>query len=110
MDVDDIGELDDALICRTNKINCCRADPDKMTSKAGEWYFPNRSPAKNKGYNMATNLVSYFYRDREFQVVRLNRINSPQEYGKFYCKVPNDMGNEQTIHTNIGTSINHAYV
>lgn len=83
----------------------------QMTIRAGEWYFPNGTTVKNKHDNIVVaKLVSYFYRDRQLQVVRLNRINSPQEYGKFYCKVPNNMGTKQTIHANIGTSINHAYV
>ena len=111
MDVDDIGEGDDALLCHTNKMDCCRYNMVEMTIRAGEWYFPNGTTVKNKNDNiMVAKLVSYFYRNRELQVVRLNRIHSPQEYGKFYCKVPNNMEIEQTVHANIGTSINHAHV
>lgn len=104
VDIDDIGEYSDALLCHTNKMDCCRTDTDKMTTKAGEWYFPDGSPLKIKKDN--SHLTSYFFRDREFQVVRLNRVHSPSEYGKFYCIVPNATGRDQTIYVNIGMSIN----
>ncbi len=109
MDVDDIGEGNDALLCHTNRTDCCRDDKDRMTRRAGEWYFPNQTPLKNRDYNIKANLVSYFFRDREYQVVRLNRINSPPDYGKYFCKVQNTENIEQTIHSNIGMSFNYIH-
>ena len=46
MDVDDIGENDTALLCHTNKTDCCRGPLDH--NKAGEWYYPNGTEVEIK--------------------------------------------------------------
>ena len=62
--LEDIGEGEDALICRTNNRSCCATPPNR----AGEFYDPKgdlvpiRSRAKN------------FYRNRGEGEIRLNRI------------------------------------
>ena len=103
VDVDDIGENDDALLCHTNKTYCCDSESVSIPEdRAGEWYSTcNKKtkvetlgdPARNKT----------FYRNRGPSVVRLNRRGSPSKRGCFQCEVPDANNVPQTIFVNIGT-------
>ena len=99
VDVDDIGEQESALICHTNKTDCCRSDP----IRAGEWYFPNGSRVQDGHWNQQFSGVNeYFYRNRGEKIVRLNRYgNSPLERGHFYCELPDANEIDKTLHVNI---------
>ena len=95
VNVNDIGEYDSALLCQTNKTNCCLGPNNRF----GEWYFPNGSPVgKFKHY------PSYdsFYRNRDDKIVRLNRHGNPSERGRFYCILPDANDIDQTVFVNIG--------
>ena len=97
VNVDDIGEGDfNALLCYTNKTDCCRGN------RAGEWFFPNRTRIGTRVDNDGTGHTSYFFRDRGEHVVRLKRADYPSERGRFYCEVPNIQNVDQTIYINIG--------
>ena len=97
--VEDIGHgEDDALLCNTDNISCCRGN-----IPAGEWYFPDQTPVKMRKF--ANKTSSYFYRDRGRQVVRLHHINKPPERGRFYCVVPDSSGEDQIIYVHIGKCI-----
>ena len=96
MAVDDIGQGDNALLCNTNKTNCC----DRVHGLAGEWYFPNGARVQTEGAAKASH--DYFFRNRGQRVIRLNRVNNPLERGQFQCKVPNAEEEMQTLHINIG--------
>ena len=99
MDVDDIGEDESALMCLTNKTNCCRNSPDR----AGEWYFPNGSIVQQFVQNYYhSGLSEFFYRNRGESVVRLNRYgNNPLERGHFFCELPDANDVNKTLHVNI---------
>ena len=75
----DIGEGEHALLCRTNRMNCCGTPPNRV----GEFYYPS-------GIQVPINRQLHgFYRNRGEQVVRLNRregVTSPN--GKYRCEVP----------------------
>ena len=96
MSIDDIGEDDGALLCHTNKTDCC-GSPYLI----GEWYFPNGNQVQILGY-AHRNASHYFYRNRGSQVVRLNRVMNPPERGRFFCKVPDSSGELQAIYVNVG--------
>jgi hypothetical protein len=92
--IDDIGEDDDALLCHTNKTDCCH----ESYNRAGEWYFPNGMIVKIEGRS-----ADEFYRDRRAQVVRLNRRQGTFTVrGLFRCEVPDANNKWQTIYVNIG--------
>ena len=79
----DIGEGEDALLCKTNKQDCCGTPPNRF----GEFYYPNgvQVPVRRQGHG--------FYRSRGDQVVRLNRrdgVTSPT--GVYCCDIPDDSG------------------
>ena len=94
VDVDDIGEDESALICHTNKTDCCGLN------RAGEWYFPNGSRVQRWSWNR--HYSEYFYRNRDERIVRLNRYgNSPLERGHFYCELPDANDVNKTLYVNI---------
>ena len=94
VDVDAIGENETALLCHTDKPDCCG-----KPNKAGEWYFPNETRVRIKGQSQDNE----FYRDRGPQVVRLNRHNgSLTERGLFQCEIPDSSNMTQTVYVHIG--------
>ena len=99
MDVDDIGEGNDAaLLCHTDKTDCCNAH-----NRAGEWYYPNGTTVGIR-YTGEANLE--FYRDRGTRVVRLNhRQGISTERGCFRCEIPDSRDILQNIYINIGMCI-----
>ena len=100
MDVDDIGEDDDALLCHTTKIDCCTNSMGQI--RAGDWYYPNGTRVGTIGHSVATGHTSYFFRNRGTQIVRLNRASHPSERGKFCCEVPDAYNVIHSICINVG--------
>ena len=92
--IDDIGKENGALLCLTDKRPCC------VSTSTGEWYFPNGNQVPILRNVRHTN--HYFYRNRDNQVVLLNRVMDPPERGRFFCEVPDSSGESQTIYVNIG--------
>ena len=84
----DIGEDNNALLCMTDKSDCC-------SNPIGEFYYPNNSAV---GYSQE-NLL---YRNRGPQVVRLNRRNNDlSPTGVYRCQIPDSSGSMQSIYINI---------
>ena len=84
-----IGKDQDALICKTDKEDCCATPPNRV----GEFYYPGgvQVPIRKLG--------GAFYRTRGNQEIYLNRragFNSPS--GVFRCDIPNSSGMMQTIY------------
>ena len=83
-----IGEGMDALLCRTNLINCCGTLPNRF----GEFYYPNGVMVP------VNNARQGFYRNRGDQEIRLNRrdgVSSPT--GRFHCEIPDASGVMQNL-------------
>ena len=103
VDVADIGEGNDALLCHTDKADCCTNMMGR--TRAGEWYFlgneDNIMRVETLGIPPRNDT---FYRDRHISVVRLNRRGSPQERGLFRCEVPDTNNVNQMLSVNIGKS------
>ena len=95
VNVNDIDEDYSALLCQTNKTDCCHIIPNR----AGEWYFSNGSLVGRNHYPQQYDL---FYRSRGHQVVYLNRHGNPSERGRFYCVLPDANNIDQTVFVNIG--------
>ena len=98
VDVDDIGEGDAALLCHTNKTDCCMGH----RNRAGEWYFSCNQDMKVGILGNPPLASSLFYRNRGLSVVRLNRHGNPSQRGCFRCEVPDANNVNQTIFVNIG--------
>ena len=90
--LEDIGEGDDALLCKTNQAACCRTpNSDKVL---GSWFFPYQTRVPS--YNRNTD----FFRDREQMMVRLNRRRGGVE-GIYRCEIPDSMNVTQTIYIGV---------
>ena len=89
----DIGEDDNALLCITNRYNCCRGAHLKLIQR--DWYYPNGSNVRIK------NNGDDFYRNRGPSVVRLNRRNNvTSPSGIYRCEIPGD-GSDTVLHIGI---------
>ena len=102
--INDIGEGDNALLCMTDKPDCC--SPLNGTIAQGEYYFPNNSSVPN-GHNKNNSL----YRNRGPQVVRLNRRNNVlSPTGVYRCEIPDSSGTNRSIYINItGLKMSFSY-
>ena len=85
----DIGKAGSALICKTDKKDCCKTLPNRY----GEFYYPNGERV----------LIEFsqqgFYRNRDEQLIRLNRregTTSPS--GKYRCEIPDASGETKNIY------------
>ena len=90
--LEDIGEGDDALLCKTNQTACCR--PSVNGSAVGNWFFQNgtRVPGSGKQWD--------FYRPRGHMVVRLNRRRGGVE-GIYCCEILDALSYIQTIYIGV---------
>ena len=96
MVLEDIGEGDDALLCRTDFLNCCRlpyTDPIGQ-SAVGNWFFPNEARVPSAGSRMD------FYRTRGHMVVLLHRRRGGAE-GIYSCEIPDTMNVNRTIYIGV---------
>ena len=92
--INDIGEGDNALLCVTDKPDCC----DIQDNKIGEFYYPNNNSAVPNGHSSNNSL----YRNRGPQVVRLNRRNNVfSPHGVYRCEIPDSTEEKQNIYINI---------
>ena len=89
--INDIGVGYNALLCVTDKPDCCNIQDNKM----GEFYYPNNTAV---GYSEINSL----YRNRGPQVVRLNRRNDTfSPTGVYRCEIPDFIGMNQNIYINL---------
>ena len=96
--VSDIGFGDSRLLCNTDRSGCCRSS-DGLAQ--GHWYLPD--PPGDRVLIRGTRTTgNYFYRDRFTGQVRLNRVGSPSDRGRFRCEIPNTDGALVDLYVNIG--------
>ena len=103
--VSDIGIDFRAIICNTNKSDCCRAGDTPDGVVLGHWYYPDGSEIQSFTTQEGANPTrDYFFRDRYIRIVRLNRHGVPPERnrGRFRCEVPDANGINVTQYVNIG--------
>ena len=89
----DIGEGDNALLCGTDKPDCCKPPKGPLQ---GEFYYPNNTLVRNNASGDS------LYRNRGPQVIRLNRRNdvlSPT--GRYRCEIPDSSGMNRNIFISI---------
>ena len=87
--LEDIGEIDDALLCMTNLTACCKSP--YTGSGLGNWYFPDGTRVPSSGTH------GDFYRTRGHMVIGLNRRGGTVE-GIYRCEIPDSMNVTQTIY------------
>ena len=96
MTLENIGEGEDALLCKTIQTACCRP-PYTGGLSLGNWLFPNgtRVPAKSSQWDMN--------RDRGHSVVRMYRRGGGED-GIYRCEIPDSMNVTQTIYIGVYTA------
>ena len=78
----DVGEESTALLCRTDRTDCCHGN-QRGKIQQGEWIYPNGDHVDSTGSG------DDIYRNRDTSVVRLNRRNGATgPTGRYCCEVP----------------------
>ena len=98
--LEDIGESDAALLCKTDLVACCRSY-DTGSGPLGYWFFPNGTEVPNFIINVQ-GLMWDFYRNRGPSVVRMNRRRGGVN-GIYRCKIPNQNGVSQSLYVGVYT-------
>ena len=97
--LEDIGEVDDALLCVTDLPACCRRPYTGVIGQTaiGNWFFPNGTilPSFWPQWN--------FYRDRGQMLVNMHRRRGGVN-GIYHCKIPDAMNVIQTIYIGVYTA------
>ncbi len=75
--ITEVGEDSNALLCRTDKTDCCGSKPGE--TRQGEWFYPNNTIVGTASSG------GDFYRNRGTGVVRLNRRNGATQPTGLYC-------------------------
>ena len=86
--ITEIGEGENALVCKTDLEACCKTIPNRF----GEFYYPNGAQVP------IARVQQGFYRNRDSQLIRLNRregTSSPT--GKYRCEIPDATGKMKDI-------------
>ena len=108
-----------ALLCLTDKTDCCDSSLSPDGTVLGNWYSPDGNAVSSSddykgGSGMDTNesniiTMNSFFVSRGASVVRLHRadIISPLEQGQFYCQVPNADGVNQRVNVILCKSLVH---
>ena len=79
--ITEVGE-GDAVLCRTDRTDCCAPTENNGRMRQGEWRYPNNTLVRNSGSG------DDFYRTRGNMVVALNRRNgATQPTGLYGCEV-----------------------
>ena len=96
--LEDIGEGDDALLCRTNLTACCRPPYTGAGSAIGNWYSSDGSRIPSGG-----NLNTAFHRTRGKMVVLLNHRRGGED-GIYHCEISDSVNVTQTIYIGVYTT------
>ncbi len=92
IEISDIGEGDDALLCMTDSTDCCTAE----TTLAGKFYYPDGSVVGVRASGDS------LYRSRGDQLIRLNRRNgATSPLGRYRCAIPDSTGATTNVYINI---------
>ena len=90
--ISSIGEAGSALFCKTDKNDCCKVLPNRF----GQFYYPNGTQVRIKLHGDG------FYRNRDRQLIRLNRRDgTTSPVGKYRCEIPDASGEMKNIYINL---------
>ena len=97
MNLEDIGEGDDAVLCTTANTACCSRSESPGAAILGQWYYPNGSAVADNGFEWD------FYRNRGPSIVRLNRRRGG-ETGVYGCLVPDTLNTDHPLYIGLYTA------
>ena len=93
--LEDIGEGDKALLCKTNLTDCCRTSGN--SAALGNWFFPNGTRVPSLSYRWD------FYRARGQKLVCMSRRRGGVE-GIYSCEIPDSMNVNRTLYIGVYTA------
>ena len=105
--MEDIGSIDDALLCITAVTTCCQhpyIGPKRPG--IGNWFFPNGTSVLSDsiGYDMNGETMEWgFYVTRGWMVVRLNRRRGGVT-GIYHCEILGTADVIQTLYIGVYTA------
>ena len=101
VNLEDIGEGDDALLCMTDNTTCCARAQSPGGVTLGDWYYPNGTGVANS--IVVAGVQWDFYRNRGQSVVRMNRRRGgvPGIYG---CVIPDTTAVDQYVYIGVYTA------
>ena len=91
MNLEEIGEEDDALFCIANSTACCRGGDGFIS---GNWFLPNETRVVSD-YELWD-----FYRERKKMMVLLHRRRGGKD-GIYRCEIPDSMNVTQTMYIGV---------
>ena len=105
--LEDIGEDENALLCITDLIACCRCPyTGEMWPDMGNWFFPNGT----KIYTSGEGTDWDFYRTRGEMVVLMHRKGGGED-GIYRCEIPDTFNVAQTIYIGLySASTGESYI
>ena len=103
--VSNIGTDINALLCNTDRSDCCTGGDHPNGIAQGHWYFPDGTEVMSFTIEDAANPTrNFFSRSRGTGIVRLSRRGNPpqSQRGRFRCVIPDASGMDVTLFVNIG--------
>ena len=103
LDINEVGEGDQALLCLTNLTSCCRRpDTINMTGAIGNWLYSNGENIPNFNTTQQSMGLGRFYGNRGMSMVRLNHLRTgvrplEVEEGLLQCSIPDDNDDFQDL-------------
>ena len=95
VNLEGIGEGDDALLCITNLTACCRPPhTGEVRSAIGNWFFPNGSRVPSSGNQWD------FHRTRGQMVIHMHRRRGGED-GVYHCVIPDAEDVTQSIYIGV---------
>ena len=92
-----------ALLCHTDKRDCCHTVQTSPGRPLGTWHLPNGTTVMSIAEKLNSELLNhdFFARNRDLSVIRLYVSGAPTERGRFRCEIPDANNVTQTLHANI---------
>ena len=107
VNLEDIGEDDDALLCTTANTACCSRAESPGAAILGQWFYPNGSAVADRIVNIEGDEWE-FYRTRGPSIVRLNRRRGGVT-GIYGCLVPDTLNTDQPLYIGLYTASTGEY-
>ena len=90
----EINETLGALLCVTDKVNCCRGDgSDSLSPGTAQWYYPNGT--------LVSGTMGMVYQERSTAIVRLLRGDGLTPFGLYHCVIQDKSNVEHSLYVGI---------
>ena len=97
---DTINESLGALLCVTDKVECCRGDGLDSSSPHGAWYYPNGNLLSGMGM---------VYQQRSTAMVKLLRSDVLIPFGLYHCIIPDKSNVDHNLYVGIYSATEGTY-